>query len=72
MAATARDLSNAPSVITLRGVNKWFGQFHVLSDINLDVKEGETMRLHYRVLFYDGERSASDIAAIAKAYGATD
>ena len=41
MAATARDLSNAPSVITLRGVNKWFGQFHVLSDINLDVKEGE-------------------------------
>ena len=43
MAATAaaRDLSNAPSVITLTGVNKWFGQFHVLSDINLDVKEGE-------------------------------
>jgi general L-amino acid transport system ATP-binding protein len=41
MAATARDLSNAPSVITLRGVNKWFGQFHVLSDINLDVKLGE-------------------------------
>jgi ABC-type polar amino acid transport system, ATPase component len=28
-------------VITLTGVNKWFGQFHVLSDINLDVKEGE-------------------------------
>lgn len=41
MAATARDLSNVASVITLRGVNKWFGQFHVLSDINLDVKEGE-------------------------------
>ncbi len=41
MAATAHDLSNAPSVITLRGVNKWFGQFHVLSDINLDVKLGE-------------------------------
>ena len=41
MAATARDLSNAPSVITLRGVNKWFGQFHVLSDINLEVKLGE-------------------------------
>ena len=35
------DLSHAPSVITLRGVNKWFGQFHVLSDINLDVKLGE-------------------------------
>jgi general L-amino acid transport system ATP-binding protein len=42
MAATAaRDLSNVPSVIQLKGVNKWFGQFHVLSDINLDVKEGE-------------------------------
>ena len=40
-ASAAHDLSNAPSVITLRGVNKWFGQFHVLSDINLDVKEGE-------------------------------
>ena len=36
-----QDLSHAPSVITLRGVNKWFGQFHVLSDINLDVKLGE-------------------------------
>ena len=41
MASVAHDLSNAPSVITLTGVNKWFGQFHVLSDINLDVKEGE-------------------------------
>jgi ABC-type polar amino acid transport system ATPase subunit len=41
MAATARDLSKVESVIQLKGVNKWFGQFHVLSDINLDVKEGE-------------------------------
>ena len=40
-AAAAHDLSRAPSVITLKGVNKWFGQFHVLSDINLDVKQGE-------------------------------
>ena len=37
----AHDLSRAPSVIQLKGVNKWFGQFHVLSDINLDVKQGE-------------------------------
>jgi polar amino acid transport system ATP-binding protein len=29
------------SVIELKGVNKWYGQFHVLSDINLEVKEGE-------------------------------
>ena len=28
-------------MITLKGVNKWYGQFHVLSDINLDVKLGE-------------------------------
>jgi general L-amino acid transport system ATP-binding protein len=45
MATTAskpkQDLSAAPSVITLRSVNKWFGQFHVLTDINLDVKLGE-------------------------------
>src|SRR5207249_7411851 len=42
MASTAaQELSKAPSVITLKGVNKWFGQFHVLSDINLDVKLGE-------------------------------
>ena len=40
-ASVAHDLDNAPSVITLTGVNKWFGQFHVLSDINLDVKLGE-------------------------------
>ena len=40
-AAAVHDLNDAPSVITLTGVNKWFGQFHVLSDINLDVKLGE-------------------------------
>ena len=28
-------------IIQMQGVNKWYGQFHVLSDINLDVKEGE-------------------------------
>ena len=30
-ASVAHDLANAPSVITLTGVNKWFGQFHVLT-----------------------------------------
>jgi general L-amino acid transport system ATP-binding protein len=39
--ASAQELAKAPSVITLKGVNKWFGQFQVLSDINLDVKLGE-------------------------------
>ncbi|TVO76688.1 amino acid ABC transporter ATP-binding protein [Sedimenticola selenatireducens] len=27
--------------IQLRGVHKWYGQFHVLKDINLEVKRGE-------------------------------
>ena len=29
------------SAVSLTGVNKWYGQFHVLRDINLDVKKGE-------------------------------
>jgi general L-amino acid transport system ATP-binding protein len=29
------------SAISMQGVNKWYGQFHVLRDINLDVKKGE-------------------------------
>ncbi|WP_409524073.1 amino acid ABC transporter ATP-binding protein [Nitrincola sp. MINF-07-Sa-05] len=28
-------------VITLKNVNKWYGEFHVLKDINLNVKMGE-------------------------------
>lgn len=28
-------------VITMKAVNKWYGQFHVLRDINLDVLRGE-------------------------------
>ena len=31
---------NAP-IIDMRGVNKWFGQFHVLKDIDLTVRKGE-------------------------------
>ena len=40
-AKTARNLADVPAVIQLKSVNKWYGQFHVLSDINLEVKEGE-------------------------------
>jgi len=29
------------SMILMEGVHKWYGQFHVLKDINLDVKQGE-------------------------------
>ena len=39
-AATAAPGTQAP-VITLRGVNKWYGEFHVLRDIDLTVAKGE-------------------------------
>jgi general L-amino acid transport system ATP-binding protein len=29
------------NVIEIRNLNKWYGDFHVLKDINLDVKKGE-------------------------------
>ncbi|ARP55030.1 amino acid ABC transporter ATP-binding protein [Alcaligenes faecalis] len=31
----------ADAIIQLKNVNKWYGQFHVLRDINLDVASGE-------------------------------
>jgi general L-amino acid transport system ATP-binding protein len=34
-------MSNATHAVTMKAVNKWYGQFHVLRDINLDVKKGE-------------------------------
>ena len=39
---THRDpaVSDQP-IIEMRGVHKWYGQFHVLKDINLDVQKGE-------------------------------
>jgi general L-amino acid transport system ATP-binding protein len=36
----AGESSDAP-IIILRGVHKWFGQFHVLRDLNLDVWKGQ-------------------------------
>ncbi len=30
-----------PSMIMMRGVHKWYGQFHVLKNINLEVARGE-------------------------------
>ncbi|WP_275955686.1 amino acid ABC transporter ATP-binding protein [Sodalis sp. dw_96] len=36
---------NERLMITLENVNKWFGQFHVLKDINLQVKSGERIVL---------------------------
>jgi len=34
-------LNGASTVIQLDQVNKWYGQFHVLTDINLQVRQGE-------------------------------
>ncbi|AXW86641.1 ABC transporter ATP-binding protein [Lonsdalea britannica] len=36
---------SADNMITLENVNKWYGQFHVLKDINLQVKQGERIVL---------------------------
>ena len=33
--------SRTPAAIRMTGVNKWFGAFHVLRDINLEVARGE-------------------------------
>lgn len=35
----------AEPIIRLQGVNKWYGQFHVLKDINLEVQQGERIVL---------------------------
>ncbi|ACT08660.1 ABC transporter related [Dickeya chrysanthemi Ech1591] len=37
--------SSSDYMITLENVNKWYGQFHVLKDINLLVKQGERIVL---------------------------
>lgn len=34
-------MASNQSAVQLIGVNKWYGEFHVLKDINLDVGEGE-------------------------------
>jgi general L-amino acid transport system ATP-binding protein len=31
----------ANSIVDIAGLNKWYGDFHVLRDINLDVAKGE-------------------------------
>src|SRR5215813_6025997 len=38
---TPSSLTITSSVICMAGVNKWYGQFHVLKNINLTVKKGE-------------------------------
>ena len=41
MSNAARNLDDAPIAIELRHVNKWFGNFQVLTDVNLTVRKGE-------------------------------
>ena len=38
---TTRSAADARPMIELRNVNKWFGDFHVLKDINIEVRKGE-------------------------------
>lgn len=38
-------LQPANAMITLENVNKWYGQFHVLKNINLIVQPGERIVL---------------------------
>jgi glutamate transport system ATP-binding protein len=33
----------SPALVSLSGVNKWFGDLHVLQDINLDIAPGEVV-----------------------------
>lgn len=40
MTANAAGKAQSP-LITMRGVNKWFGEFHALTDIDLTVERGE-------------------------------
>lgn len=39
----AADRISQHSIIEIRNMNKWYGDFHVLKDINLDVKEREVV-----------------------------
>ena len=39
--STEAKLNNADSIVKMENLNKWYGTFHVLKDINLDVTKGE-------------------------------
>ena len=38
---TQSESNQMPAMIELKNLNKWYGDFHVLRDINLEVKQGE-------------------------------
>jgi general L-amino acid transport system ATP-binding protein len=41
VAANDQDLKDQDSIIEITGMHKWYGEFHVLQDINLEVKRQE-------------------------------
>jgi len=41
MAQNNKKIQSNEVVVSMEHVNKWFGQFHVLRDINLSVARGE-------------------------------
>ncbi len=43
MSATAAQAASGKPMIELRKVNKWFGEFHVLKDVNLTVMPGQKL-----------------------------
>jgi len=45
MSEAIKKPEGAPGIIQMQGVNKWYGQFHVLKDINLNVSQGERIVL---------------------------
>jgi general L-amino acid transport system ATP-binding protein len=43
MTQPQKDLANAPIAIRAEKVNKYYGQFHALTDVDLEVKRGEVV-----------------------------
>jgi len=39
--STEARINDASPIIQMKDLNKWYGTFHVLKDINLDVAKGE-------------------------------
>ena len=48
---TAEQSVDQKTIVSMRNVNKWFGQFHVLRDINLSVDKRRTHRCLWAIRF---------------------
>ena len=38
---SSKGITSTEPAIRLEGVNKWYGEFHVLKNLNLTVRQGE-------------------------------